>query len=282
MSYEDHRDDHIHFLPPHEQTPLINRRRASNIDAESISAWTKESHSLASTTLGERLPYANYTTIDWLHELVRSLPSLYHFNPANQSPTQVKQCYRHRLLHSQPGTRAHILAALDAVSGWIAVSLIGILMALVAVSVDMSVATVAGLKFGYCSLNPLLSRETCCRIAGKEGEEGDCAEFRLWGGQNFAKQFGIYVGWAVAFGVVSSAITMLSRRELPAASPGLGDGHVVGGKGKNGNGGVGLGEREEEHQHDEGAKVKTKSMYMAAGSGIPEIKVRGHWFARKC
>ena len=154
-------------------------------------------------------------------------------------------------------------------------SLTGIFMALVAVVIDMSVATIAGLKFGHCTLNPLVSREACCRLAGKEGELGDCAEFELWGGQEFWRQFGIYVGWAVAFGVVSSGITMLSRRELPAASPGLGDEHVIiKREGENVNGGVTVEEREEEHGQCERPKVETKSLYMSAGSGIPEIKVR--------
>jgi hypothetical protein len=75
MSTEDHHDaDRIQFIPPSERTPLINRRYTLNIDAESLSAWTKESHALASTTLGDRLPYANYSTIDWLHDLVRNFP----------------------------------------------------------------------------------------------------------------------------------------------------------------------------------------------------------------
>ena len=69
---DDHDADRIHFLPPSERTPLINRRYMLNIDAESISAGTKESRDLTSTTLGDRLPYPNYTTIDWLHDLVRS------------------------------------------------------------------------------------------------------------------------------------------------------------------------------------------------------------------
>ncbi len=203
-----------------------------------------------------------------MNSFVVALPSQIAKIPAN--PPQVKQCYRHRLLHSLPGTRAHFFAALDAVTGWITVSLIGIFMALVAVVVDMSVATVAGLKFGHCALNPLLSREACCRLAGKEGELGNCAEFKLWGGQDFGRQFGIYVGWAVAFGVVSSGVTMLSRKELPAASPGLGDEQ----KAKNVKGVMVLEEREESHGHDERPKVETKSLYMSAGSGIPEIKVR--------
>lgn len=63
-------DDHIHFLSLHERTPLLNRRLTLTPDQESLSAWTKESHAIASTAVGERLPYANYTTIDWLHDLV--------------------------------------------------------------------------------------------------------------------------------------------------------------------------------------------------------------------
>ena len=67
------------------------------------------------------------------------------------------------------------------------------------------------------------------------------------------RSFGIYVGFALAFGVVSSSITMLTKKSLPATAPGHGDKHrdpAVGG--------------------DQG--VTGKSMYMAAGSGIPEIK----------
>lgn len=148
-------------------------------------------------------------------------------------------------------------------------------MALVAVAVDMSVATVAGLKFGHCTLNPLLSREACCRLAGKEGELGNCSEFKLWGGQDFGRQFGIYVGWAVAFGVISSAVTMLSKRELPAPSLGLGDDQVnIKRDRENVKGGVVLEEHGEEQGHGKRPKVETKNLYMSAGSGIPEIKVR--------
>lgn len=31
---------------------------------------TKEEHALSGSTIGERLPYNDYTTIDWLHDLV--------------------------------------------------------------------------------------------------------------------------------------------------------------------------------------------------------------------
>ena len=67
------------------------------------------------------------------------------------------------------------------------------------------------------------------------------------------RKFGIYVGWALLFGVVSSSLTMITRSNLPATAPGHGD--------------KGL---QQGHGGDQG--VTGKSMYLAAGSGIPEIK----------
>lgn len=79
--------------------------------------------------------------------------------------------------------------------------------------------------------------------------------------------FGVYVAWAALFGVISSSVTMLSKRDLPAVSPGLGDKH------KNlHNHRLSLPRTESQ----ELLLVKTennKSLYMSAGSGIPEIKV---------
>ena len=63
-----------------ERTHLLqaaNDRRLSTIqqegDAHSIilSNVSKEEQALSETPLGERLPYNDYTTIDWLHDLVR-------------------------------------------------------------------------------------------------------------------------------------------------------------------------------------------------------------------
>ena len=41
-------------------------------DAEPITSshLSKEEPALGSTAIGERLPYNDYTTIDWLHDLV--------------------------------------------------------------------------------------------------------------------------------------------------------------------------------------------------------------------
>jgi len=67
---------------PTERTHLLhaaNDRRLSAIqqgdDAQSIllSHVSKEEQALSETPVGERLPYNDYTTIDWLHDLVRTL-----------------------------------------------------------------------------------------------------------------------------------------------------------------------------------------------------------------
>jgi chloride channel 3/4/5 len=58
---EEQPTEHTHLLPPH------------GAEAESIisSYITKEEQLLGETAVGERLPYNDYTTIDWLHDLVR-------------------------------------------------------------------------------------------------------------------------------------------------------------------------------------------------------------------
>ena len=67
---------------PTERTHLLqlaNDRRLNAVqqegDAHSIflSHVSKEERALSETPVGERLPYNDYTTIDWLHDLVRAL-----------------------------------------------------------------------------------------------------------------------------------------------------------------------------------------------------------------
>ena len=66
---------------PNERTKLLphsfSDRRLSAIqlddDAQSVigSYVSKDEQALSSAPIGERLPYNDYTTIDWLHDLVR-------------------------------------------------------------------------------------------------------------------------------------------------------------------------------------------------------------------
>jgi chloride channel 3/4/5 len=61
-----------------EQTPLLHDPRLSQLQHEQdletastiSSTLSKEEQQLVDSTVGERLPYNDYTTIDWLHDLV--------------------------------------------------------------------------------------------------------------------------------------------------------------------------------------------------------------------
>lgn len=144
----------------------------------------------------------------------------------------------------------------EACSGWIAVVIVGALTACVAFVVDVAVATVSDWKLGYCTKNPLLSREACCEdrtplLATRSELADQCKDFHLWT-NNYAGSFAIYVSMALAFGIISSSATLLTSGSLPAASF-------------------------EPSPKDDSSRTSKpaaagKKMYMAAGSGIPEIK----------
>ena len=117
-----------------------------------------------------------------------------------------------------------------------------------AILVDVAVGTVSSWKAGYCSANPFLDRDSCCagtlKAAAFESESNTCPEFHLWS-SNYASSYAIYVAFAVLFGIVSGSVTLLTKSALPAVTP-------------------------PGTQSDPIASGKV--MYMASGSGIPEIK----------
>ena len=151
-------------------------------------------------------------------------------------------------------------------------ALIGTLTACVAFVVDVGVATVSDWKTGFCTSNVFASRENCCTsksplvISSEPGE--NCSAWHEWT-NNFWLAFGIYLGFALLYGIISGAVTMTTKRALPAAAPGKGDKFQPNARAE---------AMQNGHAHDEPSGAPDthapagKSMYMAAGSGIPEIK----------
>ncbi|KAA6409118.1 MAG: chloride channel 3 [Lasallia pustulata] len=231
------------FIPSRvEEASSLSQRRLRVVrqeDAYSMlsSHLSKEEQALSSSTVGERLPYNDYTTIDWLHDLV-------------------KDSFRFRAIHSRRGIRNDLLSAWDSSQGWVAAAIIGVLTACVAFLVDVAEATVSDWKMGYCKTNVFWNSEACCTarkplvswdITGESCEAWHTWTFRYWGA------YGIYVGFAPLFGIIAASATMLTKRALPAAAPG------------------------HDHKNDNVTAggpqgVVGKTMYMAAGSGIPEIE----------
>jgi chloride channel 3/4/5 len=123
----DHSDERAPLLEPNGHEATDRRiRKLHDEEAHSIigSHVTGEEQKLVESSIGERLPYNDYTTIDWLHDLV-------------------KDSYRLRFIHSRPGLKYKILSLFDEASGWVAAAIIGTLTACVAFLVDVAEATVS-------------------------------------------------------------------------------------------------------------------------------------------
>lgn len=123
--------------------------------------------------------------------------------------------------------------------------------------VDVAEATVSDWKLGYCTTNVFSNRESCCTdrhpLGATKANLGEgCSAWHMWT-DNYWRAFAVFVGFALVFGVISSSFTMLTKSTLPSAAQGHGDKSP-----------------RLTNAGDQG--VVGKSMYLAAGSGIPEIK----------
>ncbi|KAG9247322.1 chloride channel [Calycina marina] len=223
----------------HEHTPLLGLRvvrlnhQAGRLSTEHedsrpiiTSHVSKDEEPLGATAVGERLPYNDYTTIDWLHDLV-------------------KDSFRRRAIKDNRWR-----VAWDASQGWFAAALIGIFTACVAYLVDIGTSSLSDLKLGYCKSSYLSNREACCsekRPLLSIGHESvkTCEAWMLWSGSHDTR-FVVYVSFALLFAIIAGSVTMTTKSNLPAV-------------------------QSDDDGHDQAPAVG-KKIYMAAGSGIPEIK----------
>lgn len=74
MDHEDHVHEQTRLLPQKARQRSRLQSIANEIDGASIASShiSREEQALGETAVGERLPYNDYTTIDWLHDLVSS------------------------------------------------------------------------------------------------------------------------------------------------------------------------------------------------------------------
>ncbi|KAK9441799.1 chloride channel protein [Metarhizium brunneum] len=231
-SNEQHNNTEPH---PSETTPLLHASHGR--DVESLRSSRNLNHHLAlhSTYDGDDTPYRDYATIDWLHDLVKD---------------NTRHGIRDAKVRRVNTTWVRIAKAWDSASGWVAAFLVGLITACVAFVVDVSVETVADWKDGYCTSNIWQNRRACCNA------HEDCTAWKPWS-ESFPSAYLIYVAFALLFGVIAAGVTTTTKMHLPPVV----DLNVADTNDKNGS--------QDTPPID---RPQGKIMYMAAGSGIPEIK----------
>ncbi|KDR75843.1 hypothetical protein GALMADRAFT_248571 [Galerina marginata CBS 339.88] len=208
---------------------------------------------------GIRVWYSSFTSIDWLHDAI-------------------KDSARFSKLRRRKSIRSRVRLAFDKSLGWIIVTIVGFLTALVAFFVVRSEQWLFDLKEGYCRPSLWKAKRFCCPHL----EDGDlnrpgikldrplqdlCPAWKKWSdnfssGEGHGDNLTEYISYtciALLLALMSCLLTIyltnsttfVTRKE---AAPTHAD-------------------------HNSGFKVlkhaqepKRKTMYYAAGSGIPEIK----------
>ncbi|KAF4994817.1 hypothetical protein FGRMN_5551 [Fusarium graminum] len=160
----------------------------------------------------------------------------------------VKDSRKHDVFTSRRGIRSKAAKVWDESQGWIVAFIIGLLTACVAAFVDVSVEVVADWKDGYCTANVLRNRRACCKSVA------DCHIWRPWT-ESYASTYAIYVGFSLVFGIIAGSLTMTTKRTLGTCATESQ-----------------LQPSPTTEQNARAVKASGKTLYMAAGSGIPEIK----------
>ncbi|MCJ1428880.1 hypothetical protein MMC29_006791 [Sticta canariensis] len=235
----EHADEQTRLLPH----PTVERQpRLQKPDEElgstgSPSYLNRGGHHRFSTSTEDRLPYNSFVTVDLLRD-------------------RVKDSYPHGQSLVRQGLRHRLISTVESCQGWIMAALVGCLTACVAFLVDIAEATVSDWKSGYCWTNVFSTKENCCvNRDAINAEAGDlCEQWHIWV-SGFWKSYGVFLGFALSFGMISaSATTYLTKVHMPVAASTRAGKH-------RGN----LARQDDEEIG--------KAMYLAAGSGIPEIRV---------
>lgn len=148
---------------------------------------------------GERLMYSDYTTIDWLRDLV-------------------KDSYRSRAIRlaSKNSLRFWLKRHWESCTGWVAAGLIGFFTAVAASVVDVVVATTFDWKEGYCSGAWYSDKDNCMTATG--------TDWTPWadalGGTEYGTGFLVYGVLAALLALSAALVTLLTAQNLPSAIQG--------------------------------------------------------------
>lgn len=124
-------------------------------------------------TNGIRVWYSSFTSIDWLHDAI-------------------KDSARQARLRRRKNTRGKLRRHLDRSIGWVIVTIVGFLTAIVAFMIVRSEQWLFDLKEGYCHTSWYKSKHFCCPVVEETSiprlrplflttaQEGNCPAWRTW------------------------------------------------------------------------------------------------------
>ncbi|KAG2043481.1 chloride channel [Suillus americanus] len=205
-------------------------------------------------TNGFRVWYSSFSSIDWLHDAI-------------------KDSVRFSRLRRGKSIRSRLRLVFDKSLGWIIVTVVGFLTAVVAFLVVRAEQWLFDVKQGYCKTAWWHAQHFCCPLPDEYGPLDDhCPAWRTWsdvfaswtgsesGGGESAVQYFAYTIIAVLLASTSSLLTIyltastsfITRKESGVLSP-----HF---------------DKSGEQTASSSSQPRRRVMYYAAGSGIPEIK----------
>ncbi|TFY62566.1 hypothetical protein EVJ58_g3780 [Rhodofomes roseus] len=267
-----------------ESTPVSPRSAFSYKDSyfagqRPISAYDKPPESEADSpdgnadvkTNGIRVWYSSFTSIDWLHDAIKD---------------QARQAR----IRKRKSKRGRIIRQLDRSIGWIIVTIVGFLTAIVAFSVVRGEQWLFDIKEGYCRGAWTKAKRFCCRVEDDTlfstpaplfltlNVEEDCDAWRSWASvfgdliekngewMGLKAEMSQYIAYAVialTWAVLSALLTIhltssnsfITRKDSGVLAPDFADA-----------------DEDQKAAAVPAGEPKRKVMYYAAGSGIPEIK----------
>ncbi|KAH7926727.1 hypothetical protein BV22DRAFT_1032594 [Leucogyrophana mollusca] len=236
----------------------ISQRPISAYDAPLVNSKSTASEAdIHVRTNGIRVWYSSFSSIDWLHD-------------------SIKDSVRFSRLRRGKSIRSRVRLAYDKSLGWIIVTIVGFLTAVVAFLVVRGEQWLFDIKDGYCAPAWWHARQFCCPAIAeaKPFEEGLCPDWRTWsqvlgswthqghapaGDEHDGLEYTAYTIIAILLATTSCLLTIhltastsfVTRKESGVLAPGFrGDGKYS------------------PSSHSE----PKRKLYYAAGSGIPEIK----------
>ncbi|KAI0633238.1 chloride channel [Trametes polyzona] len=221
-------------------------------------------------TNGIRVWYSSFTSIDWLHDAI-------------------KDSARQARLRKHKSKRGRLRRQLDRSIGWITVTIIGFLTAVIAFMIVRGEQWLFDIKEGYCTQGLWKAKRFCCPVNDDTlfaartpvfvsmALEESCPAWRTWGEvfspststdgeplEQAAVEYAMYTAIAILLAVISSLLTI----HLTASTSFITrkDSGVLSSTFATGNDGQKL------TDPPAGGAAPRKVLYYAAGSGIPEIK----------